>query len=190
MSQQDEYDSYLPPELRANQNPASVDQTSGESLELTDLDVQGIQDEALRKKISRVKERSKILEELARDATDSARREATGRVQAEGVLAHLQDLVEGLFRQVPNSSETGLRLSVTAYEATHNLDAAVGLQSTQRSWWPYIIGIAGLALFGIFVLNPVYAIPAGDFLAGTLTGNLVLIGIVVVTILAARKFLR
>ena len=145
----------------------------------------------IQKMLERANSRNDILQEQIVEANDAARSEAVLRVQAEGTLTRVSDLVEGGFRVQPIIGEMALRLWALAYSATHDIDAALGLlEGKKTSPLVYIVAIALLGFFALFVVNPVYSVPAADWLSGTIIGNVMLVALCFVGVLVAWRFLR
>ncbi len=68
--------------------------------------------------------------------------------------AQTGDLTEGHFRSNPNVSEIAIRLTQEAWDATHDLESALGLlKGNHRNWTRYILIIsAGLLIaYGLYL---------------------------------------
>jgi predicted nuclease with TOPRIM domain len=108
----------------------------------------------LMKKDERSKERIESLEELASELEEAARMKSTEVEELKNKYAQTGDLTEGHFRSNPNVSEIAIRLTQEAWDATHDLESALGLlKGNHRNWTRYILIIsAGLLIaYGLYL---------------------------------------
>lgn len=142
-----------------------------------------------RDQLARTLERNKALNQQVFESQTFAREATTEKTQLQGTLAQVSDLVEGLFRTVPSIPRIAARLALKAWTAERNLkDAYLDLEG-KPSYVKYILLIAGIAFVFVVLLNPAYAIPAGQFVQ-TGFGSVILIVVLVLVIILVQALRR